>query len=114
MESSRIPLDESVNDSSEIDHLTPLCHEILLEIATHLDYWDILRLCRTAKVFYQLYRDNFLWKRLYRRDFLEPEQRLLPGINYREAYRYALFQHHWRSHLTFLSEKYGHKDFRGF
>jgi hypothetical protein len=62
------PLDHS---DECVDYLTSQPPDILLEIARHLDYRDVLRLCQTARIFDDLFgKENFgnLWKHLYHRD----------------------------------------------
>jgi hypothetical protein len=57
--------------NESIDYLTSQPPDILLEIARHLDYRDVVRLCQTARIFDDLFgKENFgnLWKHLYFRD----------------------------------------------
>ena len=50
--------------------LSTLPPDVLFDIATRLDYRDILRLCRVSHVFNDLFcrEDNSLWRFLYQRD----------------------------------------------
>ena len=50
--------------------LSTLPSDVLFDIATRLDYRDILRLCRVSHVFNDLFcqEDNSLWRFLYQRD----------------------------------------------
>jgi hypothetical protein len=45
--------------------LSTLPYELLFRIATHLDYPDIVRLCRVSRIFHQVCQDDYFWTILY-------------------------------------------------
>ena len=50
--------------------LSTLPPDVLFDIATHLDYRSVIRLCRVSRIFNQLFcqEDDSLWRILYQRD----------------------------------------------